>query len=40
MDWDLSLEPEVMEVLPYSDLLLDELSPVVRKLFKVEVFNR
>ena len=37
MDWNLCFEPKIMKVFPNCDLLLDELSPVVRELFKVKI---
>ena len=37
VDWDLRFEPEIVKVFPNSNLLLDELSPMVRELFKVKI---
>ena len=40
MNRDLCLEPEVMEVFPNGDLLLDELRPVIREPIKVCILDR
>jgi hypothetical protein len=37
MHWDLGLQPEVVEVLPHGDFLLNELGPVVGELVKISI---
>ena len=39
MHWDFSLQPEIVEVFPYRDLLLDEFGPMSWKLIEVKVSN-
>ena len=40
MDRDLCLEPEVMEVFPNRDFLLDEFCPVIREPIEISILDR